>query len=59
MSQHHDTIGGVLGKAAIWIGAWFGTVTLANVQLWVSIVSGGLVGALAAVNLYKALRRKD
>lgn len=59
MSQHHDTVGAVVGKVSLWIGAWLGTVTLASVQLWVSIVSGALVGALALVNLYKALRRKD
>lgn len=56
MNHDHDTFGAALGKAAVWIAAWFGAVKLGDVQLVVSIISGALVGLLAAVNLFKALR---
>lgn len=56
MNHDHDTFGAALSKAALWIAAWFGAVKLGDVQLVVSIVSGALVGLLAAVNLFKSLR---
>lgn len=55
MGDNHDTFSGALLKAAAWVAAWFGAVKLGDVQLVVSIVSGCLVAALAAVNLWKAL----
>lgn len=46
-----------MAKTALWIGAWIGTVTLADVQVVVSIVSGLLVGLLALRNLWLSFKR--
>lgn len=56
MNHDHDTLGAALGKTAALIAAWFGAVKLGDVQLVVSIISGSLVGLLAAVNLFRAVR---
>lgn len=45
-------------KAALWVGAWVASVKAERVQVWVSIASGILVGALAGANLYVTWRDK-
>lgn len=47
---------GALMKPFLWIGAWFGSVTLADIQAVVGIVSGLIVAGLAATNWYFLLR---
>lgn len=55
MNHEHDTFGMALTKAFAWITAWIGTVSIADVQPYVSVASGSLVGLLALVNIIKAL----
>lgn len=45
-----------MAKAFAWLAAWFGTVSIADLQPIVSVISGALVGLLAAANLYKVVR---
>lgn len=58
MHNQHDTVSGEVARSVAWIMAWFGTVSLADVQLTVSIISGLLVGGLAGMNLYITWRDK-
>lgn len=58
MGQHHDSLGSAILKSIAWALAWFATIKLADVQLIVSIVSGLMVGGLAAVNLWVTWRDK-
>ena len=58
MNQHHDSMGGTIVKSIAWVLAWFATIKAADVQVIVSIISGVMVGALAAVNLYVTWRDK-
>jgi len=56
-SSDHDHLGAAVMKAALWIVAWMGTVSLADVQIIVSILSGLAVGLLALRNLWLSFRR--
>lgn len=58
MNEHHDSIWIAIAKAIGWFAAWFTTVKIADVQVMVSILSGLLVGALAAANFYVTWRDK-
>ena len=51
-------MGGTIVKSIAWVLAWFATIKAADVQMIVSIISGVMVGALAAVNLYVTWRDK-
>lgn len=55
MSNEHDTLGAALVKVFAWFGAWLGTVSIADFQPIVAVISGSLVGLLAVVNLIKAV----
>lgn len=45
-------------KTVAWVGAWLASIEAAQVQVWVAIVSGLAVGALAALNLWVTFRDK-
>jgi ABC-type nickel/cobalt efflux system permease component RcnA len=55
MSAHHDTMGWTVTKVFGWVAAWLGSITVADVQPWVAVISGSLVAILAAINIWKAL----
>jgi ABC-type nickel/cobalt efflux system permease component RcnA len=55
VSNDHDTLGPVLVKAVSWLAVWAGTVSIADLQPVISVISGALVGVLALINIVKAL----
>lgn len=54
-----DSLWAEAGKGAAWAAALVGSITLAQVQEVLGLASTLLVGTLAAVNLYTAIRRKQ
>lgn len=56
-SSDHDHLGAAVMKTALWVVAWMGTVSLADVQIIVSILSGLAVGGLALRNLWLSFSR--
>lgn len=55
MKQDSDFMGALM-KPLLWIGAWWGSVELADIQAVVGIISGLIVAGLAATNWYFLLR---
>lgn len=53
-----EGVAALMVKTAAWFAAWFGSVKLADVQAVVAILSGLVVGTLAALNAYVVWRDK-
>lgn len=58
MTEQPDSIASVLIRSVGLIGAWFGTVSLAQVQTVVAIISGLVVAGYAATQWYVLWRDK-
>lgn len=59
MNHDHENSTAVFGKLAVLIAAWFGSVTLADVQIGVSIASGLAVLTYTVIKIVKELRGKE
>jgi hypothetical protein len=58
MNDQHDSIATAVGKSILAIGAWFGSIQLAEVQTWIGIASGLAVFVYTTINIYIAWRDK-
>lgn len=58
MSDHKDTQGEIVGRMVAAVLAWIGSITLADVQLVVAILSGCAVLTYTVVNTYVLWRDK-
>lgn len=56
--DHDNSTAAVFGKLIVLITAWLGSVTLADVQVGVSIVSGLAVLTYTVIKIIKELRGK-
>lgn len=56
-TEHNDSVGAAVMKSAALIGAWVGTVTLAQVQTIVAIISGFAVLVYTLINTYYLIKR--
>lgn len=56
-TEHNESGAAVVMKSLALIGAWFGTVTLAQVQTFVAIISGLAVLVYTVINTYYLIRR--
>lgn len=57
-SEHTDSVAAAVGKSAAVAAAWYGSVTLADVQTVIGIVSGLAVLVYTVINIYIAWRDK-
>lgn len=58
MSEAHDSIATAVVKSGLAIAAWFGSIQLAEVQIWIGIASGSAVFIYTVINIYIAWRDK-
>lgn len=57
-SEHTDSVAAAVGKSAVVAAAWYGSVTLADIQTVIGIVSGLAVLVYTVINIYIAWRDK-
>jgi len=58
MNDHHDSTAIVIGKVVTLTLVWLGGVKLADIQVFVAIVSGLCVAAYAALQFVALWRRE-
>lgn len=57
MNDQHDSIGAAASKCIALIAAWLGTITVAQVQTSIAILSGLAVLIYTILNTYYLIRR--